>query len=207
MTTLTLEYDRLEDRLSLWVRVPQTETAAASTQQLWLTRRLAAGILDLLVRLLQQTGENAAGEPGLSRLPQGLAQAWQEDRLALAHRQFLERIRQQQEQAALTERTEKLPAAAGADRDAGIAQAHLIDRLDAAWMPEQEAVQLAWHVGEVMICRFNLPRAELHWLLARLNQLAQQADWQTPLPLPAWLQDEGSAPALYSRTQPTTVLH
>lgn len=210
MTTLTLDYERIEDRMTLWVRELALSSQPAQTQagqQLWLTRRLVMGVLDLLAGLLQQA---SMAEQAPSRLPGDLARAWQEDRLALEHRQALQQVRQKQaadDETPAGEATEAAADFALPPEPLETARAYLVNRLDATWQQELHAVQLAWYAADALVCQFSLPRTELHWFMDRLCQLSRQADWSAPWSWPVWLQNEENAQERPVSMEPAVVLH
>ena len=199
MTTLTLGYAALEDRLQLLVRQAQQE------QVLWLTRRLTQGLLELLARLVQQSIKAPALPPGQSA---DLVAAWQEDWLALQHVRAVAQVREAQRDQPLsaasqaaTQEQQEHGSTAATDSAASAADAtdapdpsgdlmrstHLLTRVDASLEAQHNGLHLTLFAGEDDICRLLLPSAELHWLLERLMHLSREAGWQTTPALPAWL--------------------
>ena len=164
---ITFNFNEAEDRIVL--RCTFADRAPAA---LLLTRRMAAPLLEKLVKLLMNTSEVAAALPARLR----------EEVMLMEHAHALAKVAEQAAQ----------PAAVPGVQ--GKAVRRLLTRIDFQRQPERCTLLFFCNGGDTAFAVITLNRVQLHWFVDTLDRFAQRFGWEIRPPQRDWLalRDEGA---------------
>lgn len=165
---IAFNFNDAEDRIVLRCTFPDQVPVA-----LLLTRRMAAPLLEKLVKLLMKTSEVAAALPTKLR----------EEVMLMEHAHALAKIAGQAAQAvAVPDAQEEMVH-------------HLLTRIDFQRQPGRCTLLFFCDGGDTVFAVITLNRAQLHWFVDTLDRFALRFGWELRPPQRDWLalRDEGAA--------------
>lgn len=165
VASISVRFDAVRDRLVLIARGGEGELA------LQLTRRLSFVLISGLGKLIQQT----QADPRVVAAP-----AVQSELLSMKHANALSDIRQAQADKPAPPVPSSLPS-------------RLLTQIDIAANPKGRTLTMRDSAGPV--AAFSLDDRQLHWFVGRLVHHAKAAGWGNAIPVPQWLEQDGSADA------------
>jgi hypothetical protein len=169
--SITVQHDPVQDRILLLAR------DSLEQQPLFLTRRLAFGLLSALGKLIQQSqGNSLMANSGL-----------QNELLSMQHAHALTKIRESQPDHSSTQLSHKrLP-----DR--------LLSKIDINnELPKRNLIFSDLHGP---IASLVLDARQLHWFIGRLASHCRSAGWGDPVPTPEWLDPSTSVEFVSSQAR------
>ncbi len=165
ISALTVQHDKLQDRILLVARNTNTE------QVLFLTRHLAFALLATLGKLIQQSqGDSRIAQAGM-----------QTELLSMKHAQALSQVRAVQssdQSPSMTSAPRRLPDC-------------LLTQIDIHTDPGGRTLIFCDTEGQV--ARLTLDARQLHWLIGRLATHSRNAGWGDAIPMPDWLDQDAIA--------------